>query len=85
MSKVIEFDRRIPNIGFLNRKTKEGPEKELLKRFTVHMLNSLKINNSNLAVFYETKLDTGYPDLVLVKYKPEMPERIPSNRPVFLS
>lgn len=72
MKQIVEFKDTDPQLGLLTRKSRKGPEQELVQNFTGHLLESFWKKNTKLAVFFEPQLDTGFPDIVLVEYSPNI-------------
>ena len=68
MTHVIKFKDSIPEIGLFTRKPVKGPEQELVEHFIPHVTTSFRNKDTSLAVFYEPKLDTGFPDIVFVEF-----------------
>jgi predicted transcriptional regulator len=68
MEAVLQFNSSNSSTGFLNRKTRNGPEWELIRSFTNHMKSIYTEKSTELAIFYEPLLDTGFPDLVMAEY-----------------
>jgi hypothetical protein len=77
MSDTIIFKKSMPSIGYLARKRVKGPEHMLIKEFAERILSK---NNSDVAVFWEPLMDTGYPDLIFVYYNPKVFEYWAKNR-----
>ena len=69
MADTIIFSKSKPNIGYLARKSVNGPERRLIKDFAKSLLSE---NKKDVAVFWEPLMDTGYPDLVFVYYNPKI-------------
>lgn len=74
-NQIVEFSSSIPDIGLFIRKRRNGPEHELVRGFTSTAVESFKSRSTNLAVFHEPQLDTGFPDLVFVEYNPRIFDR----------
>lgn len=74
---MLEFKKSEPRIGFLSRKSVKGPEYQLAMSFLEHMP---KKYSASVAVFLEPLLDTGYPDIVLVHYRPSILEEWEESR-----
>jgi len=64
-----------PKIGLYTRRTKQGPELNLVNSFIEHTKNTYKSQNKKLAIFTEPLLDTGFPDVVVAEYDPRSFER----------
>ena len=69
MADTIIFQKSIPNMGYLARKSVKGPEQRLIKEFSKGILSN---NKSDVAVFWEPLMDTGYPDLIFAYYNPNV-------------
>ena len=68
MDSILQFNTANPTIGLLSRHSKTGPEQELVRDFTARFASSFKKHDTNLAIFHEPQLETGFPDLVFVEY-----------------
>ena len=71
MPKLLEFKKSDPQIGLFARMQVEGPESVLLNEFVEQYADQLCTLKRHYALFYEPLLPTGYPDLVVVSYKPD--------------
>jgi predicted transcriptional regulator len=80
MESIVNINPLDVNIGLVTRKSKEGPETKLVDNFIDYIYNSSLPKNRKLAVFKEPQLDTGYPDIVLIEYLPEIYEQWPEAR-----
>lgn len=65
----IIIDHSIPAIGYISRNTPIGPEKKLVDSFLSAYLSRLHSNVLKTIVFLEPHIDSGYPDIVVVRYK----------------
>ena len=76
MERIMLLDKDMPNIGLTFRITTKGDEYELVKEFVEFYIDMFKRINrkSNLAVFIEPRVETGFPDIVFAKYNPSMIE-----------
>ncbi|MEE9553926.1 MAG: hypothetical protein V3W18_06470 [candidate division Zixibacteria bacterium] len=72
MRNVIEINKKHAQIGLGKRDSKEGPEKHLVDAFKTYIPDYFKAKKGAIAIFEEPSLETGYPDLVIVKYSPEV-------------
>lgn len=74
MEQVMFLDKDIPDIGLKFRTVTEGEEYELVKEFIDFYIVTFKKTNkkSNLAVFVEPRVETGFPDIVFAKYNPSI-------------
>ncbi len=60
----------IPGLGYTARKTPQKREFELVHGFIDRYIASLKHGKQKVAIFLEPMIDTGYPDIVIVRYRP---------------
>lgn len=69
---VINSNR--PDIGLYTRQVTIGGEYELVEQFIDFYCHSFKLNNkkTQLAVFVEPRLDSGFPDIVFAPYLPSI-------------
>ena len=76
MERIMLLDKDMPNIGLTFRITTKGDECELVREFVEFYIDMFKRMNrkSNLAVFIEPRVETGFPDIVFAKYNPSMIE-----------
>lgn len=72
MKGFIEFGASNLEIGLLTRNSRKGPEQVLVRNFVNSIKDSFKNKNTKFAVFYEPQLDTGFPDIVFVEYRPHI-------------
>jgi len=70
MASLLEFKNNDPEIGISTRTQVDGPESDLLNEFVEQYVGKLCSLKRHYALFYEPLLPTGYPDLVIVTYKP---------------
>ncbi len=70
MVNLLEFKNSDPGIGISTRAQIEGPESVLVNEFVEQYASTLCALKKHYALFYEPLLPTGYPDLVIVTYKP---------------
>jgi len=70
MDNLLEFKNSDPGIGISTRTQIDGPESVLLNEFVEQYVGQLGTLKRHYALFYEPLLPTGYPDLVIVTYKP---------------
>ena len=68
LHNIIIVDQSIPAVGYISRNTPFGPEQDLVNRFLSIYLRKLHNNSFNYLVFLEPHIDSGYPDIVVVKY-----------------
>lgn len=70
--KVIEFTGEDKRIGLLSRNGITGPETELVNSFVKYVPQCFRWQKGAVAIFHEPRLETGFPDLVIVQYLPEV-------------
>ena len=70
--KVIEFTGGHDRIGLLTRNGSNGPEKELVDSFVKNIPQCLRWQKGAVALFHEPRIESGFPDLVIVQYLPEV-------------
>lgn len=68
------FDHNIKDIGLYTRPSTQGDELELVKNFIEYYTHNFLKNNktSNLAIFVEPKVASGFPDIVFASYSPKI-------------
>ena len=76
------FDHNIKDIGLYTRPSTQGEELDLVEDFIEYYIyNFLKTNKtSNLAVFVEPKVASGFPDIVFAAYSPKILENWSEER-----
>ena len=70
--KVIEFTEGNKRIGLLSRNGATGPEEDLVNSFVKHIPQCFRWQKGAVAIFHEPRMETGFPDLVIVQYFPEV-------------
>lgn len=70
--QTVKFAARDVSIGYQTRKVTLGPESELVKAFLEDGLdgNGYSFKSERMAIFIEPKIDSGFPDIVIAKYRP---------------
>jgi len=68
MTNITSFQDGEERIGLSARRTRSGAEWELVQRFIQHIETLFYEPNLDLAVFYEPRIDTGFPDVVIAQY-----------------
>ena len=64
-------DTSIPQIGYSARHVTLGEEYELVKTFINQISQKrTRLDGCKILIFLEPQIDSGYPDIVIVKYKP---------------
>lgn len=71
MSARIEFRVSNPEIGLLTRTPRPGPELDMIEHETPGLIGLFACRDLELALFWEPKVDVGFPDLVLAIFSPE--------------
>jgi len=74
MKQVIILDSNQPDIGLYMRNITKGDEYNLVEQFIDYYCANFLYSNkkSHLAVFIEPRIESGYPDVVLVSYLPSI-------------
>jgi len=74
MSQVIFFNDSSPNIGLYTRSATIGTEFEMVKQFIDYYCSKFIRDNkkSQLAVFVEPRIESGFPDVVFASYLPSI-------------
>lgn len=74
-------------IGYHARKVKFGPEFDLVSDFIANGLdgNGYSFKSSQMAIFIEPRIESGFPDLVLAEFNPDFYERWPVARNLLTS
>lgn len=68
MQSIFDLSKTNENIGLRAREPIEGPENSLVERFIDELTSKWKKQDRQLAIFQQPKLDSGFPDVVLVEY-----------------
>jgi hypothetical protein len=74
MSQVILFNNSKPDIGLHTRPATLGDEYSLVEQFIEYYCHSFTRNNkkTQLAVFVEPRIESGFPDVVFASYLPSI-------------
>lgn len=74
MDRVLVFDHNRKDIGLYTRTSTQGDELNLVGDFIDYYINIFLKNNktTNLAVFVEPKVASGFPDIVFASYSPRI-------------
>ena len=74
MNQVLLFKKSIPDIGLYTRYVTLGEEYSLVEQFIDYYCHTFVRNNkkTKLAVFVEPRLESGFPDIILVSYLPSI-------------
>ena len=70
--KIIEITAANERIGLLTRNGANGPEKELVNSFVKYIPQCFRWQKGAVAIFHEPRMETGFPDLVIVQYLSEV-------------
>jgi hypothetical protein len=70
MSPVIQFNRSDNSIGLSVRPVRFGPENDMANQFIEKTISVLTGRKDKYAFFLEPQLETGFPDIVIVTYRP---------------
>lgn len=82
MEQVIKMCTSNERIGLHLRKVKFGPEDDIVQEFASTIADTFSSNSTNLAIFFEPQMETGFPDLVLVEYQLRIFDKWKGNRPI---
>jgi hypothetical protein len=78
--KITEITGGNERIGLLTRNGTNGPEKELVDSFVRYIPRCFYWQKGAVAIFHEPRLETGFPDIVIVQYLPEVFEHWVATR-----
>lgn len=71
MSKIRVFDESITNINYTTRVSKNGKEYGLVEKYLQYIIKTSKRNTKfETSIFIEPRIESGYPDIVIVKHLP---------------
>ena len=63
------FSTSIPKIGYFSRTSTQGKEFDMVSQYIDFLVRKYdKLKTKRAAIFIEPKLDSGYPDVVVVEY-----------------
>ena len=81
-TSVLMFRGDDSTIGYSARRTSLGPEQALVEAFLSNGLDGLGLScpSTGLAVFIEPRLESGFPDIVLARFKPDFFSRWRESR-----
>ena len=82
MSQVMILNDSRPDIGLYTRTATRGDEYVLVQLFIDYYCHIFTRNNkkTQLAVFVEPRIDSGYPDVVFASYLPSISDNWTDNR-----
>ena len=74
MERITVFYESMPQIGLYTRNTTTGDEYKMVQGFIDYYCHKFLRNNkkSNLAVFVEPRIPSGFPDVVFASYLPSI-------------
>ena len=74
MSQIMLFNGSRPEIGLYTRLTTLGEEYSLVEQFIDYYCHTFTRNNkkTQLAIFLEPQIESGYPDIVFASYLPSI-------------
>ena len=72
MERIISFTQSVPQLGLYTRTSTVGAELEMVRAFVDYFSERFLRQNkaSNLAVFIEPRIASGFPDVVFASYAP---------------
>lgn len=70
MPDALSFSTSNESIGFKTRKRGNGPESELVEAFAERVALLYGSRKERVAIFYEPRLENGFPDIVICVYDP---------------
>jgi hypothetical protein len=82
MDRIMLFNDNVPQIGLFTRNTTQGVEYEMVQEFIDFYCHKFLRDNkkSNLAVFIEPRITSGFPDVVLASYLPSIADNWSEER-----
>lgn len=86
-SQTLEFKVCDSSIGYHARKVTLGPESDLVKAFLESGLEGkgYSFTSERMAIFIEPKIESGFPDVVIAKFKPGFYDQWPKARNLLTS
>lgn len=74
MSQIMILNSNKPDIGLFTRTATAGEEYALVEKFVDYYCDSFRRNNkkTQLAVFIEPRVESGFPDIVFASYLPSI-------------
>lgn len=71
IDNIIIFNNSDSRIGYVARTSTQGKELDMVNRYVEFLINKYsKTKSKKVAIFIEPQIDTGYPDIVVVEYRP---------------
>lgn len=71
MALLFEFTKPDKSIGLITRTLQPGPEQLLVERYVQFLRKKLGESSSHFAIFTEPQLASGFPDIVVVRFRPK--------------
>lgn len=68
MGEILLFEQSLSNIGLISRTSKSGEELDMVNHYVDYLKHKYRNRKTDIAIFYEPKIETGYPDLVIVEF-----------------
>ncbi|MCG3690339.1 hypothetical protein [Aliarcobacter butzleri] len=72
MEKIILFEKESNIVNYKSRTPTNGPELELTNKFISSVKENYSSKNNDLAIFIEPKIQSLYPDIIMVEYNPNL-------------
>jgi predicted transcriptional regulator len=72
LGKIILFEKESNIVNYKSRTPTNGPELELTNKFLSSVKENYSNKNNDLAIFVEPKIQSLYPDIVMVEYSPNL-------------
>ena len=73
MGEILLFEQSLSNIGLISRTSKSGEEQDMVNHYVDYLKHKYRNKKTDIAIFYEPKIETGYPDLVIVEFNSTPP------------
>ena len=82
MERITILNNNIPEIGLSTRNTTQGEESQMVQEFIEFYCHKFLRDNkkSNLAVFVEPRISSGFPDVVFAPYLPSISDNWSEQR-----
>lgn len=82
MSQIMVFHTSRPDIGLITRTATKGKEYALVEQFVDYYCDNFIRNNkkTQLAVFVEPRIESGFPDVVFASYLPSITDNWSEKR-----
>lgn len=70
MDNPLRFSGNQPTIGFVARRSPDGPERDLVQEFAAWAATRFGIRSRRVAIFFEPAVETRFPDIVISVFDP---------------